>query len=83
MEDDLTSGIIRQADDSLLFYVSEMAEQVPLLLPIAEKLSTRVTAEIEGTTPPPFTPQEEQRILGVRETMQQYRNHIPKILWEP
>ena len=80
MNDDVTCGIIRRSDDQLLFYMSEMAEQVPLLLPIAEKLSARVTAEIEGIPPPTFTLKEEERILGIRETMQEYGGLVPKIV---
>ncbi len=82
MEDDVARGILRLADDQFLFYVSTMAEQVPLLLPIAEKLSARVTAEVEGISPPRFTRKEEERILGVRETIQEYGGHIPTIDWE-
>jgi hypothetical protein len=82
MEDDLACGIIRYADDQFLLYVSEMAEQIPLLLPIAEKLSARVTAEIERTAPPKFTAKEEERILGVRKTMQEYSGQVPKMAWE-
>jgi hypothetical protein len=55
MESDLACGIIRHSDESFLFSLSEMAEQVLLLLPIAEKLSAKVTASIEGTQPPSFT----------------------------
>ncbi len=81
MEDDLVCGVLRHVDDRFLFYVSEMAEQVPLLLPIAEKLSARVTAEVEKTSPPRFTRKEEDRILGIRETMQEYSGQVPKIIW--
>jgi hypothetical protein len=52
------------------------------LLPLAEKLSARVSAELEGSAPPPFTAKEEERILGVKETIQEYRGHVPTIDWE-
>jgi len=59
-----------------------MAEQVPLLLPIAEKLLARIYAGIDGTPPPaPFTKKDQDRLLGVRETIQEYNGEVPEILW--
>jgi hypothetical protein len=82
MREGIATGILRRRDDTFLFYVSETSEQLPLLLPIAEKLLARVYAEIERTPgPAPFTKKEQDRILGVREMIQEYDGKVPKILW--
>ncbi len=81
MQEGSATGILRLRDDAFLFYVSKAAEQLPLLLPIAEKLLARVTAEIEGTPSPSFTKKEQDRIIGVREMIQEYHGEVPTILW--
>jgi len=82
LQEGIATGVLRRSDDTFLFFVSEMAEQVPLLLPIAEKCLARISAGIEGTPPPaPFTKKEQDRILGVRETIQEYDGEVPEILW--
>ncbi len=82
MEDGIATGILRHSDDAQLFFVSEMAAEVPLVLSIAEKLSARVDAEIDGKVPLAFTAKEKERLLGVGETMQEHGGQVPKILWE-
>ncbi len=82
IEDGLMTGVLRHGDDAELLFASEMAAQVPLVLPIAEKLSARIDAELNVEPLPQLSLKEQERLLGVQETMQEYNGHVPKILWE-
>lgn len=82
IEDGLATGVLRPSDDALLLYASELATQMPLVLPIAEKLSEGVGAELNVEPLPPFSPKEQERLLGVRETMREYGGQVPTILWD-
>ena len=80
IEDGLETSVLRPSDDAELLYASAMAAQVPLVLPIAEKLSARVDAELNAEPLPPFSPKEQERLLGVQETMQENGGQVPTIL---
>ena len=82
IEDGLATGVLRYADDALLLYASELAIQMPLVLSIAEKLSARVDAELNAEPLPPFSPKEQERLLGVQEIMQEYGGQVPVIRWD-
>lgn len=82
IEDGLATGTLRPSDDAELLYTSEMAVQVPLVLPIAEKLAARVDAELNAEPLPPLSPKEQERLLGVQETMQKYGGQVPTIRWD-
>jgi hypothetical protein len=80
MEDGIATGLLRLSDDAELFYASELAAEIPLVLPLAEKLSARVDAEVDARKAPQLSPKERERLLGVREIMQEYSGQVPKIL---
>jgi hypothetical protein len=82
MMDGLATGVLHPSDDSELFFASTLAAEVPLVLPIAEKLSARVDAELDAREAPQLSPKEQERMRGVQETMGEYGGQVPNILWD-
>lgn len=52
MMDGLATGVLHPSDDSELFFTSTLAAEVPLVLPIAEKLSAQIDAELDAKEAP-------------------------------
>lgn len=82
IDDGLATGVLRYGDDAELLYASEMAAQVPLVLPIAEKLSARVDAELNAEPLPQLSLKERERLQGIQETMQEHGGQVPTVQWE-